>query len=657
MLDFRKSGAFLGIRNSFTGREFILERTFLESISCTAGYLEDSVIEFSRGLNCIIGARGTCKSTILESIRFASEADGAHTAVLRGDKGTGEGSPFQNLISETLGNAGTIRCVLSSEDRERSRFTVERELSSQPRIYIDDVLQRTDHSLPRLFEVYSQGDLQRVAESRGDRLKLIDNPIHHQVQPLKARKAELGHELRKVGLELHQIKEEVDVLTNELKDFDSLKSELTSAEANRPSASLELDESRRLYLLRQAVDSKCAEAVDHLSDSLGSFEEAVTSISLVRAKIREVDQLGLPHIRFVEVIEPIKELEDQTNELIAKCKALRLRTLLDQQRSDFESLDAEYSQVRRKTDELNQAFQREDNLRRQIQHLEERRAEHDGLLERRASLLSKREDLREELEQIRDKLYELRSVQVELINADHADVVVLRLRTGNESGEYGNLLESLLQGSRIRDQSGVAHDLAVRISPSQLVDIIEQSDADLLARLADRDLGQMARVLAHISDHDRLYDIEANEVDDSLDIAFFDNGVEKPIESLSKGQKATALLPLILRPSPLPLIIDQPEDDLDNSFIFRALVSSVRELKLERQLIFVTHNANIPVLGEADRVIVMSMKSATKADLPRVGTIDECKKQILDLLEGGAAAFEERHRRYMPLLTGFEMTE
>jgi hypothetical protein len=98
------------------------------------------------------------------------------------------------------------------------------------------------------------------------------------------------------------------------------------------------------------------------------------------------------------------------------------------------------------------------------------------------------------------------------------------------------------------------------------------------------------------------------------------------------------------------LIFDQPEDDLDNSFIFKSLVQVIRKLKLTRQLIFVTHNANIPVLGEADEVIVMHMHSPSLAASPKVGTIDERKLEILELLEGGPQAFEERKRRYATLL-------
>jgi ABC-type transport system involved in cytochrome bd biosynthesis fused ATPase/permease subunit len=113
---------------------------------------------------------------------------------------------------------------------------------------------------------------------------------------------------------------------------------------------------------------------------------------------------------------------------------------------------------------------------------------------------------------------------------------------------------------------------------------------------------------------------------------------------------ATALLPLILRPAPYPLIFDQPEDDLDNSFIYQTLVRQIQNLKQERQLIFVTHNANIPVLGEADTVIVMDMQSPVLAAAPAAGTVDEVKTYILNLLEGGSQAFRRRQKKYESLL-------
>jgi ABC-type cobalamin/Fe3+-siderophores transport system ATPase subunit len=78
----------------------------------------------------------------------------------------------------------------------------------------------------------------------------------------------------------------------------------------------------------------------------------------------------------------------------------------------------------------------------------------------------------------------------------------------------------------------------------------------------------------------------------------------RDLDDLSKGQKATALLLILLATLPGPLIIDQPEDNLDNRFIWEGVVPRVRALKGKRQLVFSTHNANIPVLGDAELIVV-----------------------------------------------------
>ena len=94
-----------------------------------------------------------------------------------------------------------------------------------------------------------------------------------------------------------------------------------------------------------------------------------------------------------------------------------------------------------------------------------------------------------------------------------------------------------------------------------------------------------------------------------------------------------------------PLIVDQPEDNLDNSFIYENVVKRIQEMKHRRQLIFVTHNPNIPVLGDAERVFVLK-STGTSAATEKEGNVDECKDEIVTLLEGGEIAFLERKRRY-----------
>jgi hypothetical protein len=127
----------------------------------------------------------------------------------------------------------------------------------------------------------------------------------------------------------------------------------------------------------------------------------------------------------------------------------------------------------------------------------------------------------------------------------------------------------------------------------------------------------------------------------------------QPLEELSKGQKATAVLLLLLLESDAPLIVDQPEDDLDNRFITEGVVPRMREEKQRRQFVFSTHNANIPVLGDAELIIGLSAsgeadQGRARIDPTHMGSIDSqpVRELVEEILEGGKDAFERRRRKY-----------
>ena len=79
----------------------------------------------------------------------------------------------------------------------------------------------------------------------------------------------------------------------------------------------------------------------------------------------------------------------------------------------------------------------------------------------------------------------------------------------------------------------------------------------------------------------------------------------RPVEDLSPGQRCSALLPVIVLGSNVPLVIDQPEDNLDNQLVTDLVIDILRQLKEQRQIIVVTHNPNIVVSGDAEQVVVM----------------------------------------------------
>jgi predicted ATPase len=128
------------------------------------------------------------------------------------------------------------------------------------------------------------------------------------------------------------------------------------------------------------------------------------------------------------------------------------------------------------------------------------------------------------------------------------------------------------------------------------------------------------------------------------------NPVWQDLDNLSTGQKATAVLLLLLLDSDAPLVVDQPEDDLDNRFITEGIVPKIRGEKERRQFIFATHNANIPVLGDAELVATLQPDAAGHAVIPPelIGSIDhpEARNNLGEVLEGGREAFETRRLKY-----------
>ena len=141
------------------------------------------------------------------------------------------------------------------------------------------------------------------------------------------------------------------------------------------------------------------------------------------------------------------------------------------------------------------------------------------------------------------------------------------------------------------------------------------------------------------------YTIETVALEDRPSIELLDGETFKESTHLSTGQRCTTILPILLTQSERPLLIDQPEDNLDNAFVYETIVRALKAIKGTRQVIFVTHNPNIPVLGEAERVFVFS-SDGQHSDLKQVESVDECREQIERILEGGREAFLLRKQRY-----------
>ena len=173
---------------------------------------------------------------------------------------------------------------------------------------------------------------------------------------------------------------------------------------------------------------------------------------------------------------------------------------------------------------------------------------------------------------------------------------------------------------------------------------IYNNDASFVEQLNDRRFASYIQNLRP----ERLDRIQCWYPEDSLSITYSLNKHDsfKPVEQGSPGQKTAALLAFILSYGHEPLILDQPEDDLDNQLIYDLIVQQLRRIKKRRQVIVVTHNANIVVNGDAENVVVLEVCSGQSRAANQGGLQESgIRADICRLMEGGKEAFDLRYKR------------
>ena len=122
----------------------------------------------------------------------------------------------------------------------------------------------------------------------------------------------------------------------------------------------------------------------------------------------------------------------------------------------------------------------------------------------------------------------------------------------------------------------------------------------------------------------------------------------RSVEDLSPGQRCSAILPIILITGTAPLLIDQPEDNLDNRLIRQVIINILSSIKLRRQVILATHNPNLPVLGDVEQAIILQGVGERECEIRAIGDLDssEVIHHLTEVMEGGREAFQYRHTIY-----------
>lgn len=621
----------------------------IRSLEVSDGFLKGVRIEFHKDLNCIIGGRGTGKTTVLEIIRFGldrmPDADGRK----------GRFRALEQLLKNNLAG-GTMS--LDVETKDGVGYKVTRSIGEPPSVTTEGgEAVEIDISKDSVFgvDVYSQNQIEQIASDNSSQLKLIDKFVHERVGEIDRQKSETTAALSLNASKILKSRQAVDNLTESTRDLIEIEERIKGLDKRDGEGdnSLRLEHSKKSQRsleqqLFSGIESLCKDNVAKLTGHIQELEREISGISEGEAEDGQRDS-------------PNEELIAAARKLASAMTASVVERLTDA-RSILSSANAELGVIKSRLLERHQTQEREylslveDQTREQA-----RGAERAKLEKRRVELLSKkkklesetrelfklneeRKQLRAQLSNFLDERFALRVGVAKRLSEHLSPMIRVRIEQFGNTEKYHSLLMQSMRGSGLR-YATIVDRIVERIPPADLVNFIQSEDRATLERELELDSDRATRLIIQLKDKPEIFAIETVELHDRPVLELKDGEDYKESTHLSTGQKCTTILPILLMESERPLLIDQPEDNLDNAFIYETIVQSLGEVRGRRQLIFVTHNPNIPVLGDASRVFCLR-STGREARLASSGTVDETAYEIMQILEGGREAFEARQKRY-----------
>lgn len=610
-------------------------------IEVVGGFLDGLRIDFTEKLNCIIGGRGTGKTTIVELLRYAFDAFPEDPVAKKRVRG---------IIEKNLDFG---RVDVGIRTRDGMNYVVCRSASEDP-VVLSENREATEIQIRTgdLFaaDIFSQNDVESIADQPLSQLHLIDNFESRTI-------ADFGHRLRKVVIDLSAnssaigpLQERAASLREEMQALPGIEERLKGFAGGEGTESVAIDDAHAKKALRdrekravdrtQGVLEKHADEIDRM---LGKLEHDV-GLSFTDDILAGPNGGILKPMResLIQMASDVDDLLRQTSGRVRTrlgelaTETAQLAKAHTEQELAFRELIEKHQEAMGQATERAQLEKQRNELLAKKHDLEDVEHEINRLSEQRNRMVKEMTDLRQSRFQMRDDV-------ANRINTALSPEIKVNITQDGNLINYKALVDERLKGSRV--SSGVSDKLVGAMWPSDLAAMVRAGDMAGLVERADLNDNQAEKVLSHLGSPEALQALETVELIDEPKIELNDNGHYKDSRALSTGQKCTAILPILLMESEKPLIIDQPEDNLDNRFVSEAVVKNLRSVKGHRQLIFVTHNPNIPVLGDAEGVYVLD-SDGKAGRLVKNGDVDECKAEIITLLEGGEDAFVQRKERY-----------
>jgi energy-coupling factor transporter ATP-binding protein EcfA2 len=666
------------IRPGRSGDDHAVGHPIIERVQVEGGFLGGLDLWLNPNLNCIIGGRGTGKSALLELIRHAFDTEAKTQENLRQGKG---------IVDHTFpaGSRVTVQFRLG----DGTAYRIQRSAGCPPQVFREGDEAQLALSPANLLpiQVYGQKEVYEISRDPTFQLRLLDNYVAEALKPLRAEEDDLLRRLRDNAASILHLQDDIDKARDRLGDLEAIKEELRRMKEQDFVTRIE---QKRLYDQEKRLLDQAQEQLDHLVQVLSAFP---SEHSLDLEYLADEATQGLPNLATLQGLRDLllaigADVEQTLPVLQARIEAkwAEGQAARDAWEEAYQKQNEAYQALLREFQASGKALKADryiqlEKKKRELETLQQTVQNQEAQV---ARLMATRRELLESLRAVRRRMFEIRRDKAAELTQSLGRAVRITLHPQAHREAFRAYLKDVFGGLDVRNPhrdrlaqaeadepeqqaarpvkiGGETVYLVPRIprylDPIDLADAIraEQAQPDAAQGALEAqfkiDSEPMRRNMTKLSPG-QLFDLETFAVPDlpviELKVAGGELGY-RPLSALSVGQKCTALLSPILLESPATLLIDQPEDDLDNQFIFDQIVATLRREKEQRQFLVATHNANIPVSGDAELIVVLQADEKRGWVEPGcVGSIDSdpIKQYVERILEGGEAAFRIRKEKY-----------
>ena len=593
--------------------------SFIKSIAFEGGLLDETKIDFSSELNNLIGIRGSGKSSVLEILRYTLGIPLSPIAV--------DPKYKDGLIENVLKSGG--KSIVTVVNRHKVEYRIEKIYGQKEDIYKEGIL-KTGISIDAIFDYpvyFGQKDLSNkdadfeadlIQRLIGIRLKGVQNKIE-----LKKREVEnIISEIKKLR-NLKELKKETDTLIQNAKHQLEFFKKKGVEEKLKQQTLFDSDISK-ISQTDSSIRSYLHEVASIISNHEYFFQQEISGSEVNRELFEEAKALM---VELKTEFEKLKAIQKNSTQI-----QLKFKEVISKINAKKEGLKEEFAKIKREinTDTINpDNFL---NLNRQIETAQLKLKEIEKSEKKRSELQANLLERLTELDNLWLDEYKLLKTEVDRINEAESKLFI-EVLFKDRRDKFIDKMKHIFSGSGIR---GTAYQ-EIESTYKDFIQIYR--DSSKLDNILNEN--QVVDFKRRFSEN--LEDLLTFKVENKIIIQY--NG--KSLDKHSLGQRASALILFLLAQKENDvLIIDQPEDDLDNQTIYDEVIKELKKIKGDMQFIFATHNANIPVLGDSEKVVSCSYDE--KKITVHSGTIDnhQTQRYIVDIMEGGDEAFNRRKNIY-----------